>query len=209
MSVAGPKGDFDPAIFVMTAGTALFRVFSGRSGRTATEFNPGIGPRTRFAFFPDAEGTTVPVLYAAATEEAALSESILHDIPATGGTLVPSQYRDKVMARITPRRDLTLASFMGMGLRQIRATHGEITSTSPAHYAATVHWAKAAHDVGCDGIVWMSPRCNTDHAVVLFGDRVSGHDLAQDPGFGRIFDLGPDLDWLSDTCAPLGIEVRC
>lgn len=209
VSVIGPRGAFNPAVFHLPAGTALFRVYSGRSGRTATEFNPGFGPRTRFAFFHDANGMTVPVLYAAATEEAALSESILHDLPVAGGTLVPAQYRDKVMARITPKRDLRLASFMGLGLRQIRATHSEIISTSPALYAETVHWAEAAHEAGLDGIVWMSHRCNSDRAVVLFGGRVSGRDLAQDPSFGRIFDLGPDLDWLTETCAPLGIEVRC
>lgn len=208
VTVAGPHGEFDPVIYQLDSGSNLYRVFSGRAGRTATQFNPGIGGRSRFAFFADAAGKTVPVLYAAETQEAAICETLLHDIPVSGGALEPPQYQDKVMALIRPTRDLKLASFMGTGLRRLKATHDQISSTDALGYSATVLWAKAAHEAGLDGAIWMSNRCNADRAVVLFGDRVAESELDQASDFARVFDLGPDRSWLVDFCAPLHIDVR-
>lgn len=208
VAVAVPHGSFEPAVHTLGAGTDLYRVFSGRSGRTATEFNPEFGAPSRFAFFEDTHGILVPVLYAAATQAAAICESLLHDVPAAGGALEPVQYQDKVMALIRPTRDLRLASLMGLGLRQIRAPHDEICSTDPSRYPATALWAKAAHESVLDGIIWMSHRCNTDHAMVFFGDRVTDVDLEQSPSFARAFELDPDRSWLIDFCAPLHFDVR-
>lgn len=208
MTVAGPHGSFDPVVHHLGSGSDLYRVFSGRSGRTATGFNPGIGAPSRFAFFADGAGKIVPVLYVAETQEAAICETLLHDIPAEGGALEPPQYQDKVMALIRPTRDLKLASFMGTGLRRLKATHDQISSTDALGYPTTVLWAKAAHEAGLDGVIWMSSRCNTDRAVVLFGDRVRESELDQSPDFARVFDLGPDRSWLVDFCAPLHIDVR-
>lgn len=207
VAVIGPHGDFDPQIDTLPAGSWLYRVFSGRSGRTATEFNPGVGAPTRFAFFEDHDGKTVPVLYAAQTQEAAICETLLHDIPASGGALEPAQYQDKVMAQLQITRDLRLASFKGTGLRRLKATHDQITSTNAIEYPKTVFWAEAAHDADLDGAIWMSNRCNSDSAVVLFGDRVSGSDIKQSANFARVFDLSPDRSWLIDFCAQLHIEV--
>lgn len=61
---------------------------------------------------------------------------------------------------------------------------------------------------GLDGVAWMSHRCNTDVAVVLFGDRVLFGDLEQDPDFARVFELGPDRDWLSSMCSTIHVTVR-
>ncbi|WP_179577397.1 RES domain-containing protein [Leifsonia psychrotolerans] len=57
-------------------GHELYRVHSRQ--RAGNAFNPGSGKPTRFAFFGD---PTVPVLYAADTEAAAVCESLLHDLP--------------------------------------------------------------------------------------------------------------------------------
>ncbi|MDG3011427.1 hypothetical protein G4X40_14855 [Rhodococcus sp. D2-41] len=53
----------------------------------------------------------------------------------------------------------------------------------------------------------MSRRCKSDCAYVLFGDRVAPGDLEQDPGFGRIFGTGLDLDRLIDWCATVRVDV--
>lgn len=206
--MTGPTGRFEPLEQTLTEGTPLYRIFSDRTDRTAVDFNPGFGAPTRFAFFKDSSGATVPVLYAASTEEAAVCETLLHDVPASGGTLLPADYRDKVMALLRPARQLRLASFMGLGLRRLKVEHQDITSTGPGRYGETVLWGQAAHQAGFDGAIWMSNRCNTDTAVVLFGDRVKDGDLVQDPGFGRLFEMEPDRAWLTDLCVPLHVQVR-
>lgn len=174
------------------------------NAREANEFNAGNGSPTRFAFF----GTPViAVLYGAQTIDAAICESLLHDIPQAGGLLRPRAYRDKIGARLTVGRNLKLASFMGLGLKALKIEQSQLTDTSPTTYNYTVAWAKAAYDAGFDGAVWMSRRCNTDRAYVLFGDRVKPADLAIDPGYGQVYGVGRNLDWLIRFCAPLHVDV--
>jgi hypothetical protein len=186
----------------LPAGEALFRVH-GRS-RLGHEFNPGYGAPTRFAFFGE---PAVPVLYAAATERAAIAESLLHDIPLTGGELTRSAYRQKCMSQLATNRDLRLASLMGLGLRRLGVSADQVTTTAAAHYPRTVRWAEAAYDAGFDGLVYMSRQCSSDRAYVFFGGRA-------DPAF----DLDPSYHWnfgdpldgrpqLITFCNVLGVEV--
>lgn len=168
-------------------------------------FNPGWGARSRFAFFGD---PVIPVLYAAQTQEAAVCETLLHSVPQRGGILRPGTYSDKVMNRLQVKRELNLASFMGRGLRALRVEARDLTDTRASRYGETVKWAEAAHAAGYDGAVWMSRRCNSDRAYIFFGDRVSETDLEIDSGFSRAFAFERDLDWLTDFCTPLHVEVR-
>lgn len=205
MVVAGPPADFAPVEFVLPAGASVYRVFTNRPGRFANTFNPGIGRPTRFAFFGD---PIVPVLYAAASEQAAVAETLLHDVPVTGGALRPEDYRAAVMSRLIAGRDLRLASFMGLGLRALGVKPSDLTDTDADRYDDTRPWAAAAHAAGFDGIVWMSRHCNSDQAYVFFGDRVATGDLAIDEDFARAFALPDDADWLTRMCAPLNIAIR-
>lgn len=203
--VTGPKGAFNPQSFELGSSSSLYRVFSNRSGRLANVFNPGMGRPTRFAFFGD---PVIPVLYAAQTQQAAVCETLLHDVPVDGGMINHDDYGDQVMARLILVRHLNLASFVGTGLRALKVEESDVTATPASRYGETVAWAEAAHAAGYDGMVWMSHRCNTDRAFVFFGDRVSDADLHIDPSFARVFELGPDRAWLSDFCAPLHVDVR-
>ena len=148
----------------------------------------------------------VPVLYAADTEQGALAESLLHDVPTTGGRLTYDAYADSVMGRLAVRRALRLASLRGLGLRRLGVSARELTDTEASEYPRTVAWAAAAHTAGFDGLAWTSRLCNDTRAVVLFGDRC-GDAISQDPTYGRLFESGPGLDWLIDTCAPLHVDV--
>ncbi|WP_276309080.1 RES family NAD+ phosphorylase [Specibacter cremeus] len=191
--------------FLLREGALIYRVASGASGRAVNSFNPGVGRPTRFAFF----GTpVVPALYAADTPEAAVCETLLHDIPANGGVLTPRDYQDKVMGRLRVSRALVLASFMGTGLKALRVEASDITTTTATRYPETVKWAVAAHEAGFDGVAWMSGKCNTDRAYMFFGDRVAEEDLAIDPEFARLFELEADRTWLTEFCSPLHIDVR-
>lgn len=201
--VTAPPDPFRPQQFDLPAGSVIYRVAS--NSRPVNVFNAGHGAPTRWAFFgtPD----PVPVLYAAQDEVAAVSETLLHDIPQEGGLLTPDDYRNKLAGRLITRRSLRLASFMGTGLRTLQVEARHLTDSDPTTYAETVHWAAAAHAAGFDGVVWMSKRCNTDRAYVMFGDRVDSADLEIDPGYARVFAQGPDRDWLVDLCGALHIEV--
>ncbi len=195
----------------MKEGTVIFRVASNARG--ANIFNAGFGGRTRFALFGSsslrikAASPVVPILYGAQSIDAVICESLLHDIPQSGGLLRPRAYSDKIGARLVTGRDLRLASFMGLGLKHLKVEQSHLIDTPPTTDQETVVWAQAAHHAGFDGVVWMSRRCNSDRAYVLFGDRVGPDDLTIDPGFAHVYGAGPGLDWLMRFCAPLHIDV--
>ena len=210
-AVPEPGSPFEPLEYILESGTDFYRVAS--NSRDVDAFNAGLGGRTRFAFFGSTtravtvDSPAVPILYGAQSIEAAICESILHDIPQTGGLLRPNAYSDKIGARLVTGRDLRLASFMGLGLKHLHIEQAQLIDTPASSYKQTVAWAHAAYVAGFDGAVWMSRRCNSDRAYVLFGDRVGPADLAIDPGFGQVYCAGPDLDWLIRFCAPLHIDV--
>jgi hypothetical protein len=199
--VTRPPSPFEPAVTTVPAGQQLYRVLS--STRTATEFSPRVGAPTRFAFF----GTpVVPIMYAADTEEAAIAETLLHDIPADGGVLPYDQYAGKALVRLEVTRPLSLAVLHGMGLRKLKVNADDVTASPASTYRDTVAWAEAAYNAGLDGLVWMSRMCNDAKAYVFFGDRCADV-FSQDPGHARIFASPADQMWLIDLCAPLHVDV--
>jgi hypothetical protein len=199
--VRRPPDPFDPATATLPEGHLLYRVLSAT--RTAADFNPGLGSRTRFGFFGK---PVVPIMYAADTEEAAIAETLLHDIPVEGGLLPYDQYATKVLVRLKVRQRLHVGVLHGTGLRRLKVTAAELTSSPASSYATTVRWAEAAHKAGLDGLVWMSRQCNDTKAYVFFGDR-SAEAFAQDPSHARIFASPADQIWLIDRCAPLHVDV--
>jgi RES domain len=148
----------------------------------------------------------VPILYAADTEEAAVAESLLHDIPVEGGNLLWDNYSRKALALLDVTRDLRLVVLHGMKLRQLGAGPEDVTSSPASTSSSTARWAEAAHGTGVDGMVWMSRLCNNAKAHVFFGDRCASA-FAQDMSHARIFASPADQKWLIDHCAPLHIDV--
>ncbi|WP_404290987.1 RES family NAD+ phosphorylase [Glutamicibacter arilaitensis] len=169
-----------------------------------THFNPGFGSATRFAFFGE---PAVAVLYAAQTEEAAVCETILHEVPPGPGRVMYDNIADKICAPLTPTRNLRLVSLMGDGPRNLQTEAKLVTGTSSSQYGRTVRWAEAAHKAGFEGMVWMSNRRSSDRDYVFFGDRVIPGDLTALGDRGRIFAAGPDFDWLGNYLAGLGIDI--
>ena len=199
--VGRPPVPFEPTTATLPGDHLLYRVLS--ADRTATDFNPGLGARTRFGFFGN---PTVPIMYAADTEDAAIAETLLHDIPAAGGLLPYDQYADKVLVRLKVTQRLRVGVLHGTALRRLKVTAAELTSSPASSYDTTVRWAEAAHDAGLDGLVWMSRQCNDTKAYVFFGDRCA-QAFAQDPTHARIFASPADQIWLIDRCAPLHVDA--
>lgn len=197
----------DPQEEVLKTGSVLFRVHSHRFAAAA--YNPGHAPAvpaTRFGFFGS---PPVPVLYAAATAEAAISETLLHDVPIDGGRIDVDLVQSKILSRVVSTRDLRLLSLHGHGFRRIGAVTEHVTRTAPSRYPETVLWAEAAHAAGFDGIVWMSRHHDTSKAYVFFGRPGDRGDFAAhpDPDAVRAFAFAKDLDWLTRLLAPLNVSV--
>lgn len=200
VTVPRPPDPFDALSLTLESGTVICRVH--HVSRGAREFNPGQGAPSRFA------PLDVPTLYAAATLEAAISETVLHDVPLTTGTLPMRSYAGYVSTSITVGRDLNLAKLMGDGLRRVGVTPQQLTATEGDVYGSTVLWSEAAHAAGFDGIAWMSARDNESQAYMFFGDCVPESSLQEVHGSRVMFAPGDDgFPWLATYCARVGVEL--
>lgn len=198
-----PPDPFDPQILTIKKGAQFYRVHPGQYG--ATQFNPGPVGGGRFHFFGV---PTVPALYMAATPEAAVAETLLHELPVgTPSRLGRDEYEDMLLSTIRLKRSLRVAVFHGFGLRRLGVTANQLTDTPASRYRKTRPWAAAAHQVGLDGAVWMSRQLNTDQSFVLFGDRVTDADLEEVRAGRLALGAGPGRDWLVQICAPLHIDI--
>jgi len=178
-------------MFVWPSDTCVHRVFDTSWAPDA--FNPGTTPpeiKTRFAFFSGLDGRTVGVAYGAESAEAAICETVFHDVPLRGGPrqVVISRLSPLALVALRPRRDLSLIELLGSGLTRLGIRADELTATGPSVYAKTVEWASSLHAAvpRADGLVWMSCRFNVAKALVLFAERVSSSDLAAD---GAVYPL--------------------
>lgn len=170
-----------PRFYPWSAGTPIIRVH--KSVYPATDFNPGTagGIAGRFHFFDDPSGKTVPILYGAESNDAAIAETLFRDVPLTGPgrILLKSRFRELSIATIAANRDLTLVELFGHGLRRLGVRPDQLTATEASEYQFTTLWAKALHDSfdTTDGLIWMSRHFNASKAIMLFGDRVVDADL--------------------------------
>lgn len=168
-----------PNLVNLAAGELLHRVHAPQFPGNA--FNPCQGGPTRFAPVHDALGVCVPTLYAAQSIEAAIYETILHDVPL--GAARKSVPRHAVESRrhstLVVRRVLRLASLRAPDLMKWGLTPATLIGATPTQYRHTARWAKALHDqfAEVDGLVWTSNLCDPDAALMFFGNRVAPSDL--------------------------------
>ena len=168
-----------PNVVALTAGELLHRIHGRQFDGNG--FNPCRGGPTRFAPIRDGRGRCIPSLYAASTVEAAIYETILHDIPlGMARKSVPSgAIAGRRHTTLILRRALHLASLRAPDLVKWRVRRETLIGSLPTQYGRTALWAKAVHDQfgEIDGLVWTSNLCDPDTALLLFGDRVSAADL--------------------------------
>lgn len=174
-----------PRFFLWRSDTRFHRVFDTRWAPDG--FNPGTTPpevKTRFAFFSGLDGSTVGVAYGAESVEAAICETVFHDVPLRAGPrqVAISRLSPLALVALRPGRDLSLVELLGSGLTRLGVRADQLTATGPSVYEKTVEWARTLHAAapGADGLVWMSCRYNVAKALVLFADRVSSSDIAVD-----------------------------
>jgi hypothetical protein len=140
-------------------------------------FNPDPVSAGRFRPFPSSR-KVVPTMYIADSFDAAISESVFHDLdPHASDQIVPrARLYGQVRSIITPSRDLRLADLRGAGLRRIRLKTTDLIETDPDSYPDTARWGRAIY--GCPlkpgGIAWSSRMHPAGTAAILFGTRAKG-----------------------------------
>ena len=180
MSIRKPPATLaEPNVVTLNAGALVHRVHDRNYGANA--FNPCKGSPTRFAPVYDEEGECVPSLYAAETLEAAIHETIFHDVPvkAKSKTVPRTLVQSRAHARLEVLRDLRLVSLRGPDLRRWRIGRNSLIATSPKLYSETARWASAIHQQFPDaqGLLWTSNQCDPDTAYLFFGNRVAPEDF--------------------------------
>ena len=192
MSIRKPQAKLaEPNVVSLKARAIVHRVHDRNYGGNV--FNPGKGSPTRFAPVYDAAGECVPSLYAAEALEAAIHETIFHDVPATAKrkTVPRTLVQSRAHARLEVLRDLRLASLRAPDLRRWRIGRNSLIASSAKLFPETARWASAIHHRFPDvqGLLWTSNQCDPDTAYLFFGDRVAPEDF-------RILNA---RDGLSDT----------
>jgi hypothetical protein len=164
----------------LPAATELYRIHN--SNLASNSFNPCLGRPSRFAPLLRSDGSCISTMYAATTLECAVHETLFHEIQhdAVHKSVRFNDIEKYDYATIQPQRDLALAGLFEPDLNKWGLTRRQLIDTFAADYEATAKWAIALHDAfpDIDGLVWTSRRCDPASAYLLFGDRVTSHQLA-------------------------------
>jgi len=123
----------------------------------------------------------VPTLYGAENFQAALSETVFHDVPISGPgrEILISSLIPWLFSTIAPRRGLRLVDLRGYGLRRLELRRADLIETPASEYPALAPWGAAFYNCpeAPDGIIWISRQYDRSAALMLFGGRVPRRDL--------------------------------
>lgn len=171
---------------VIPKDTVLHRCHDARY--PGDDFNPGRALQSgeygaRFSPIKDATGKLIPTMYLASSCEAAIAESVFHDVIATGKTeffdLRPFKNTQYVALRL--ERDLTIVSCRSPDCLYMGIDRDELIGSTQLEYTQTRAWSQAIYQQHhhVDGMRWYSKR-NDDHfALILFGgQRVANNALS-------------------------------
>ena len=175
--VPSPPTTFDTHITELPVGAQLWRIHDERLA--GDEFNPGIG-ESRFAPIGP-KRKRVPTAYAASEFEAAVYETILHDVdPAQPFKTYPldalTKVRYSVLRVSVP---LQLRSFPAPDLMKLGVARTQLIDTPAREYSDTRCGSAKLHrsDHLTHGIIWSSRVYPSAEAMLLFGDRMSSAAL--------------------------------
>lgn len=167
-----------------------------------SQFNPGLKGNARFSPIRDTRREPIPTLYAADTFEAALMESVFHDVPHAPGfkQFDKRKLEGQVHSKVRATQDLKLADLTSKPLRKLGVKRDQLIDTEKDQYPNTREWAKAIHAQHPDiqGLHWTSRQDDSARAVMLFGDRIpegvlhqvgDSRSLLKDDAYGEILNL--------------------
>lgn len=193
--VPDPPADCQaPRIVSRGVGEIWSHVWKAEPGRMATTFNPGFGVG-RFHPIFDRAGAPVATFYAASHPDAAIFESVFHDVAENE----PNQqiYRSKlaglVRSNVRLSRDIALVDLTTLGRHHVRLSRVElIEPVGPDNYLRTARWAEYfLRCTSADGLIWPSRPLDTHLSILLFGRAA---DAIEDAGDNTPLDAGAGLD---------------
>lgn len=164
----------------LAAGTVLHRIHG--EGRAGNRFNPCLGKPGRFSPLRTPAAGCIPSLYAATSLDAAVYETILHDIDlADPFAFVPRDALDGLAhSHLLTVRTLRLAPLHRPELAARQLDHAALFLPLASAHDACRALGAALHGEAADldGLLWTSVRDDAASAILLFGDRVGEADLA-------------------------------
>lgn len=172
-----PKSTKAQKLHVCQAATFLYRVHDERFD--GNSFNPCAGEPTRFTHLRDENGECVPTSYAATTLDGAAFETVFRGIPNKYQAVPRQSLDDRMISVVQPKRALLLVPIFTPELKAWSLDQAEVLAPRSDTYT----FCRAlAHQCWCDnpmadGLIWASVQDSAAHAMLLFGDRLSGDDL--------------------------------
>jgi hypothetical protein len=163
----------------LAAHTALYRVYDPTWGYD--QHNPGFGD-ARFSPFdhPD-DKHRIPSMYLAATQPAALLETVFHDVHHDSSrTIYERDLRGKLLACIEVPISARLGDLRDPELVRLHLARDQIASSPAEHYPCTrslaVDALRQSHSGGpIQGLIWHSRQAElggqqSTEVAVIFGD---------------------------------------
>ena len=170
--VPKPPTAFATHVTDLPVGAVLWRIHAEKLAGDA--FNPGFGS-SRFAPIGPVR-KRVPTAYAADGFEAAVYETIFHDLdPAQSFKTFPlSKLADVRCSVLRVASPLALRSFLAPDLMKLGIARNQLIDTPASEFSDTRRWSAALHrkDAATHGMVWESRAYPSSLAVMFFGDRV-------------------------------------
>ncbi len=133
MSIRKPASNLKaPNEYIMPKGTVVHRIHLTRFG--SASFNPCLGQPTRFAPIQDSSGNCVPSLYAGSNFEAAVFETLFHDVGTRGEvkTVPKRSLTERTHSAIQIKRDVRLAKLFAPDLKPWQISRQSLVGSSPA-----------------------------------------------------------------------------
>lgn len=186
----------------------LWRVYPEKHG--VGGFNgTGLG-NARFSPVHSA-GEVVPNLYAGATLDVALMETVWHDAPtpSDGFHLVLNESTEtRRVGSLKLSAPLHLVDLTTVGLRRLGLARADVIDSEPLDHAITRQLAAwlYEHKPQAQGICWTSRQFDEGKAVVLFEPRMGSVKLAPETK-DEVFTDGPHLDAVLSLAERLGAGV--
>jgi len=177
----------------------------------AAQFNPGHTGDARFSPIQNAQGQAIPTLYAANTFQAALMESVFHDVPHESGFKLFDwrKLQSQVHSQLKIHSDLVLADLTSKPLRKLGVTRKQLIDTEKDQYPHTRLWAQAIHAQHPDvqGLYWTSRQDDSASAVVLFGDRIADGILQQADESRSLLEDEQAYGEVLELAALIGVDI--
>lgn len=186
----------------------LWRVYPEKYG--VDGFNGTVMGNARFSPL-HVDKKIVPSLYAGATLDVALMETVWHDAPtpSDGFHLVLNESTEtRRVGSLRPSAPLQLVDLTMVGLRRLGLARADVIDSELADYTITRQLSAWLYEnkPQAQGICWTSRQFDEGKAVVLFKPRMGSLRLAPKTK-DEVFTDGPHLDAVLSLAERLGASV--